>query len=97
MQIHNKRTVRNIKSSKVRNDIFLAVFIVVISLFALLIFKTTRKDGAYAVVIKDGVETSRYPLSENRKIKITYGEDEEKFNQAVKIVKELTASHPLYA
>ena len=32
------------------------------------------------MVIKDGVETSRYPLSENRKIKITYGEDEEKFN-----------------
>lgn len=72
--------MRNIKGSKVRNDIFLAVFLVSISLLALLVFKTTQKDGAYAVVIKDGVETSRYPLSKNREIKITHGEDGKKFN-----------------
>lgn len=60
---------------KLKNDIILAVIVVVIAatgLFLLNIFKT---EGAFAVIKIDGKETERYPLSVNTEVVIETGED----------------------
>lgn len=60
---------------KIKNDIILAVIVVVVAatgLFLLNIFKT---EGAFAVIKIDGKETERYPLSVNTEIVIETGED----------------------
>lgn len=57
-----------------RNDILLILGILLaVAVFAL-IFIATRKEGAYAAVIKSGEEIARYSLSEPREIPITDGE-----------------------
>lgn len=57
-----------------RNDmILLAGILIVVALFAAL-FMLTRKEGAYATVLKDGKEIARYSLGEDQKIPISDGE-----------------------
>lgn len=53
-----------------RNDIFLLLGILLaVALFGL-IFALTRKEGAYAAVIKNGTEIARYSLAEERQVPI---------------------------
>ncbi len=58
-----------------RNDIFLILGILLaVSIFALIYF-LTQKDGAYAIVLKDGEQIGSFTLSQNAKIPITDGEE----------------------
>ena len=50
---------------KHRNDILLVAGIVVVVAVFSLVYFLTRREGAYASVIKDGDEIARYSLSEN--------------------------------
>lgn len=68
----SRQEIKNTAPSKRRrNDILLLLGILfAVAVFALLFF-ATRKEGAYAVIIKDGREIARYSLSEDREIPIT--------------------------
>lgn len=61
------------EKKKIRNDIFLAVSVLSISLIALAVFFCARAHGTYAVVIINGKESARYSLSENAEIEIKSG------------------------
>ncbi|MGN1094932.1 MAG: NusG domain II-containing protein [Eubacteriales bacterium] len=63
------------KNKKIRNDIILVVSVIFIAAAAFLIFTLTKSEGAYAVVLKDGKETARYPLSEDIEVEIKTGKD----------------------
>ncbi len=52
------------KSKKIRNDIIL-ISIIVLLIVLSIVFLTPKTSGAYATVKLSGVQTARYPLSEN--------------------------------
>lgn len=57
-----------------RNDIFLILGILLaVSIFAFVYF-LTQKDGAYAIILKDGEKIGSFSLSQNKKIPIMDGE-----------------------
>ena len=57
-----------------RNDIFLILGILLaVSIFAFVYF-LTQKDGAYAIILKDGEQIGSFSLSQNEKIPIMDGE-----------------------
>lgn len=56
--------------SKRRNDIILAVVLLLVAVAGLLLFKTFQKGGDYAVVLVDGKETARFLLSTDTEYEI---------------------------
>lgn len=56
-----------------RNDLLLLLGILLAAAVFALVFLFTRKEGAYAAVIKDGTEIARYALAEERQVPITEG------------------------
>lgn len=71
------------KNRKVRNDIILAAVIIIIAVAGLLFISSTKTEGDFVVVKIDGVETSRYPLSENNEVEINTGKTGEDINVLV--------------
>ena len=57
-----------------RNDILLIAGILSAILIFALIYSLTRKDGAYAVVLKNNEEIGRYSLAEDIEIPINTGD-----------------------
>ena len=57
-----------------RNDIFLIVGIFLAVLIFAALYLLTRKDGAYAVVLKENAEIGRYSLAEDIEILIKDGD-----------------------
>lgn len=68
------------KNQKLRNDIILAVVIILIAAAGLLLFALNKEDGSFVVIKIDGVITETYPLSENREVSIKTGENDENIN-----------------
>lgn len=64
------------KKEKLRNDTLLFFAIIVVFSVLIWIFTLTRSEGAYAVVLINGEEKARYPLSKDAEIEIKYDEDE---------------------
>lgn len=57
-----------------RNDMLLIMAILSAILIFALVYFLTRKDGAYAVVLKNNEEIGRYSLSENMEVPIKVGD-----------------------
>ncbi len=57
------------KRSK-RNDIILVIILAVSALMMWLCVSLFSSEGAFAVVTVNGVETARYPLSEDREVRL---------------------------
>ncbi len=53
-----------------RNDIILVIILAVSALFVWLGVSLFSPEGAYAVVTVDGKETARYPLQEEREVRL---------------------------
>ncbi len=62
-------------NKKRKNDIILAVVIVVIATVGLIMTNALREEGKYVVVKIDGEIVCRYSLSENRKETLSYEND----------------------
>ncbi len=58
-----------------RNDILLIFGVIAAALLFAAVYFATQKDGAYALVLKDGQEIGRYALSENITVPIKTGEE----------------------
>lgn len=52
-----------INRKKLRNDIILVVGLIAVCAAAALLITLTRKSGDYVLIIQDGAEAARYPLS----------------------------------
>ena len=50
---------------RIRNDILLAVSVLVLAVALIIAYRAFSKSGTYAAVIIDGKVTATYPLSEN--------------------------------
>lgn len=74
------KNINSEKNRKIRNDIILAVAIVLIATVGLLLFVLTKEEGSTVAVKIDGVVTDTYPLSENIEISIKTGENDENIN-----------------
>lgn len=70
----------NASDRKTRNDIILAVVLLVIAAASFLWWRSVRNEGAYVAVNIDGVQTAVYPLSEDREVVITTGDNNEHEN-----------------
>ncbi len=68
---------------KVKNDIVLAVVIVLLATAGLLLFNLMKTDGDYVSVKIDGVEKYSYPLTENIDTVIYSGENNEFQNRLI--------------
>ena len=60
---------------KIKNDIILAVIVVVVAATGLLLVNVFRTEGSFAVIKIDGKETGRYPLSVDTEVIIETGDD----------------------
>ena len=60
---------------KFKNDIILAVIVVVVAATGLLLVNVFRTEGSFAVIKIDGKETGRYPLSVDTEVIIETGDD----------------------
>ena len=78
------------KNQKLRNDIILAVVIVLIATAGLLLFVFNREQGSTVSVKIDGTQIASYPLSENREVPIKTGDNDEHIN--VLVIKDGKAS-----
>ena len=58
------------KNRKTKNDIILAVIVIVVAATGLLLLNIFKTEGAFAIVKIDGKETERYPLSVNTEVVI---------------------------
>lgn len=58
------------KDKKLRNDIILGISVMVLALGAWLFTEISKKDGDFAVVTVNGIETARYSLSEDMEIRL---------------------------
>ncbi len=74
------KNINSEKNRKIRNDIILAVAIVLIATVGLLLFVLTKEEGSTVAVKIDGVVTDTYPLSENIEVLIKTGENDENIN-----------------
>ena len=59
---------------RLRNDLLLAIIVLVVALAALLILRLTRAEGATVQVTVDGELYASYPLSEDTRVTIGDGE-----------------------
>ena len=78
------------KNRKLRNDIILAVVIVLIAAAGLLLFVFNREQGSTVSVKVDGIQIASYPLAENREVSIKTGDNDEHIN--VLVIKDGKAS-----
>ena len=78
------------KNRKLKNDIILAVVIVLIAEAGLLLFIFNREQGSTVSVKIDGTQIASYPLSEDREIPIKTGDNDEHIN--VLVIKDGKAS-----
>lgn len=60
---------------KLKNDIILAVIVVVVAATGLLLVNVFRTEGSFAVIKIDGKETGRYSLSVDTEVIIETGDD----------------------
>ena len=60
---------------KIKNDIILAVIVIVVAATGLLLLNIFKTEGSFAVIKIDGKETERYPLSVNTEVVIETGDD----------------------
>ena len=60
---------------KIKNDIILAVIVIVVAATGLLLLNIFKTEGSFAVIKIDGIETERYPLSINTEVVIETGDD----------------------
>jgi hypothetical protein len=60
---------------KIKNDIILAVIVIVVAATGLLLLNIFKTEGSFAVIKIDGIETERYPLSVNTEVVIETGDD----------------------
>lgn len=74
------KNINSEKNRKIRNDIILAVALVLIATVGLLLFVLTKEEGSTVAVKIDGVVTDTYPLSENIEVLIKTGENDENIN-----------------
>lgn len=65
------------EKKKLKNDIILVSVIAACLLLSLAVFLLLRGSGGYAVVIVDGKETARYPLSKDAIINIVSDESDD--------------------
>ena len=72
-----------INKKKIKNDIILAVIVLVIAGGGFLLLNIFRTEGAFAVVKIDGAESGRYPLSVNTEAVIETGDNKEFKNTLV--------------
>lgn len=68
---------------KLKNDIILAVVIVLVATAGLLLFNLLKTQGDYVSVKIDGVEKYRYSLNESVNIEILTGENNNQSNRLV--------------
>ena len=78
------------KNRKFKNEIILAVVIVLIAAAGLLLFVFNREQGSTVSVKVDGTQIASYPLSENREVPIKTGDNDEHIN--VLVIKDGKAS-----
>ena len=60
---------------KIKNDIILAVIVIVVAAMGLLLLNIFKTEGSFAVIKIDGKETERYPLSVNTEVVIETGDN----------------------
>ena len=60
---------------KIKNDIILAVIVIVVAATGLLLLNIFKTEGSFAVIKIDGKETERYPLSVNTEVVIETGDN----------------------
>ena len=60
---------------KIKNDIILAVIVIVVAAVGLLLLNIFKTEGSFAVIKIDGIETERYPLSVNTEVVIETGDN----------------------
>ena len=68
------------ENRKLKNDIILAVVILIIATAGLLLFNSTKVQGDFVSVKIDGVEKYKYSLDENVNIEIFTGEENSQVN-----------------
>ncbi len=56
------------KDKKTRNDMILALAVVILAAGIWLVTELLKEDGSFAVVTVEGTETARYPLAEDAEI-----------------------------
>lgn len=71
------------KKRKIRNDIILVAVIVIIAATGLMLWWFSRAEGVSVAVKINGVQTAVYPLSEDREVVITTGDNQEHRNVLV--------------
>ena len=81
--LHKAVMMKSGNKHKIRNDIILAVVLVLISLLAIFIITSLQTTGEYAVVTVDGKHIARYPLNKDTEITIHSGGDDEHINVLV--------------
>ena len=58
--------------SKIKKNDFILIFVgLIIAVLFLIVINITKKEGGYAVVVVNGVETASYPLDEEITVKLT--------------------------
>ena len=78
------------KNRKIKNDVILAVVIVLIATAGLLLFIFNREQGSTVSVTVDGQQVASYPLSEDREVTIKTGNNDEHIN--ILVIKDGKAS-----
>ena len=58
------------KDKKTRNDIILGIAVIILAAGIWLATELLKKDGDFAVVTVNGIETAKYSLSENAEIRL---------------------------
>lgn len=58
------------KDKKLKNDIILALAVIIAAAGIWLGTELLKEDGAFAVVVVDGTETARYPLDTDAEIRL---------------------------
>lgn len=60
---------------KTRNDIILATAVILTAVVAMLFWQFSRTEGAYVVILTDGIETARYALDTDTEVVLGTGGD----------------------
>lgn len=58
------------KDKKIRNDFILIAAVLIAALGIWLVVELSKEEGAFAVVVVDGVETAKYPLDRDAEIRL---------------------------
>ena len=58
------------KDKKLRNDLILGIAVIIAAAGIWICSELIKEDGAFAVVLVEGAESARYPLSEDAEIRL---------------------------